>query len=369
MVVNYELVAEDRKTGARAGLLHTPHGVFKTPMFMPVGTQATVQTVTPEELEEMGAQIILSNTYHLFLRPGTELIHEAGELHRFMNWNKGILTDSGGFQVFSLGAMRKITEEGVYFRSFLDGSKQFLSPEISIRAQEDLGSDIAMAFDECIPYPADYEYARKSTERTTRWAKRCIKAHQRTDRGIFGIIQGGMYKDLRKQSAMEISSLPFDGMAVGGLSVGEPHDLMYDILEETIQWMPKGKARYLMGVGTPDCLVEGVARGVDMFDCVFPTRVARNGMAMIHTGRMNMKNKQYERDFRPIEESCGCYTCRNYTRAYIRHLYKSEELLVFRLVTIHNLYFLLQFMRDMREAIVQGNFSEFREHFMEHYKR
>lgn len=369
MVVNYELVAEDRKTGARAGLLHTPHGVFKTPMFMPVGTQATVKTVTPEELEEMGAQIILSNTYHLFLRPGTELIHEAGELHRFMNWNKGILTDSGGFQVFSLGAMRKITEEGVYFRSFLDGSKQFLSPEISIRAQEDLGSDIAMAFDECIPYPADYEYARKSTERTTRWAKRCIKAHQRTDRGIFGIIQGGMYKDLRKQSAMEISSLPFDGVAVGGLSVGEPHDLMYDILEETTQWMPKGKARYLMGVGTPDCLVEGVARGVDMFDCVFPTRVARNGMAMIHTGRMNMKNKQYERDFRPIEESCGCYTCRNYTRAYIRHLYKSEELLVFRLVTIHNLYFLLQFMRDMREAIVQGNFSEFREHFMEHYKQ
>ena len=328
-----------------------------------------VKTVTPEELEEMGAQIILSNTYHLFLRPGTELIHEAGELHRFMNWNKGILTDSGGFQVFSLGAMRKITEEGVYFRSFLDGSKQFLSPEISIRAQEDLGSDIAMAFDECIPYPADYEYARKSTERTTRWAKRCIKAHQRTDRGIFGIIQGGMYKDLRKQSAMEISSLPFDGVAVGGLSVGEPHDLMYDILEETTQWMPKGKARYLMGVGTPDCLVEGVARGVDMFDCVFPTRVARNGMAMIHTGRMNMKNKQYERDFRPIEESCGCYTCRNYTRAYIRHLYKSEELLAFRLVTIHNLYFLLQFMRDMREAIVQGNFSEFREHFMEHYKQ
>lgn len=369
MVVNYELVAEDRKTGARAGLLHTPHGVFKTPMFMPVGTQATVKTVTPEELEEMGSQIILSNTYHLFLRPGTELIHEAGELHRFMNWNKGILTDSGGFQVFSLGAMGKITEEGVYFRSFLDGSKQFLSPEISIRAQEDLGSDIAMAFDECIPYPADYEYARKSTERTTRWAKRCIKAHQRTDRGIFGIIQGGMYKDLRKQSAMEISSLPFDGVAVGGLSVGEPHDLMYDILEETTQWMPKGKARYLMGVGTPDCLVEGVARGVDMFDCVFPTRVARNGMAMIHTGRMNMKNKQYERDFHPIEESCGCYTCRNYTRAYIRHLYKSEELLAFRLVTIHNLYFLLQFMRDMREAIVQGNFSEFREHFMEHYKQ
>ena len=317
----------------------------------------------------MGSQIILSNTYHLFLRPGTELIHEAGELHRFMNWNKGILTDSGGFQVFSLGAMRKITEEGVYFRSFLDGSKQFLSPEISIRAQEDLGSDIAMAFDECIPYPADYEYARKSTERTTRWAKRCIKAHQRTDRGIFGIIQGGMYKDLRKQSAMEISSLPFDGVAVGGLSVGEPHDLMYDILEETTQWMPKGKARYLMGVGTPDCLVEGVARGVDMFDCVLPTRIARHSCAMTSRGRMILKNEEFKEDFRPIDEECDCYTCRNYTRAYIRHLVKAEELLAFRLVTIHNLYFLLQFMRDMREAIVQGNFSEFREHFMEHYKQ
>ena len=367
--ITYELQKTCPHTDARAGLLHTPHGTYETPMFMPVGTQATVKTMTPEELKAIGSQVILSNTYHLFLRPGPELVEEAGGLHKFMNWDQAILTDSGGFQVFSLGDMRKITEEGVTFRSHIDGSKQFLSPEVATKVQEQLGSDIAMAFDECIPYPADYEYARKSTERTTRWAKRCIKAHQRTDRGIFGIIQGGMYKDLRKQSAMEISSLPFDGMAVGGLSVGEPHDLMYDILEETIQWMPKGKARYLMGVGTPDCLVEGVARGVDMFDCVFPTRVARNGMAMIHTGRMNMKNKQYERDFRPIEESCGCYTCRNYTRAYIRHLYKSEELLVFRLVTIHNLYFLLQFMRDMREAIVQGNFSEFREHFMEHYKQ
>lgn len=271
-------------------------------MFMPVGTQATVKTVTPEELEDMGAQIILSNTYHLFLRPGTELIKEAGELHRFMNWPKGILTDSGGFQVFSLGAMRKITEEGVHFRSFLDGSKQFLSPEVSIHAQEDLGSDIAMAFDECIPYPADYEYADHSTARTTRWAER-IKAHTRTDRGMFGIVQGGMYKDLRKRSALEISSMPFDGMAIGGLSVGEPHDLMYDILEYTTQFLPVNKARYLMGVGTPDCLVEGVARGIDMFDCVFPTRVARNGMAMVHSGRMNMKNKKYEKDWAPLEEA------------------------------------------------------------------
>lgn len=369
MVINYELVAEDKKTGARAGLLHTPHGTFKTPMFMPVGTQATVKTVTPEELEEVGAQIILSNTYHLFLRPGTELIREAGGLHDFMNWHKGILTDSGGFQVFSLGAMRKITEEGVHFRSFLDGSKQFLSPEVSIHAQEDLGSDIAMAFDECIPYPADYAYADHSTARTTRWAERYIKAHTRKDRGMFGIVQGGMYKDLRKRSAEEISSMPFDGMAIGGLSVGEPHELMYEILEYTTQFLPVNKARYLMGVGTPDCLVEGVARGIDMFDCVFPTRVARNGMAMVHTGRLNMKNKKYEKDWGPLEEGCQCYTCRHYSRAYIRHLYKSEELLAFRLVTIHNLFFLLQFMRDMRQAIIDGNFTEFRENFMANYKR
>lgn len=369
MIIDFELQAEDKETGARAGLLHTPHGVFKTPMFMPVGTQATVKTLTPEELDDMGAQIILSNTYHLFLRPGPDLIRQAGELHRFMNWNKGILTDSGGFQVFSLGAMRKITEEGVHFRSHLDGSKQFLSPEVSIQVQEDFGSDIAMAFDECIPYPADYEYTKKSTERTTRWAERSLKAHKRSDRGIFGIVQGGMYKELRKQSALEISGLPFDGIAIGGLSVGEPHDLMYDILENTMPWLPKSKARYLMGVGTPDCLVEGVARGVDMFDCVFPTRVARNGMAMVHTGRMNMKNKKYERDFAPLEEGCRCYTCQHFTRAYIRHLYKAEELLAFRLVTIHNLYFLLQFMRDMREAILNGTFPHFRKSFMDSYQR
>ena len=327
MVINYELVAEDKKTGARAGLLHTPHGTFKTPMFMPVGTQATVKTVTPEELEDMGAQIILSNTYHLFLRPGTELIKEAGELHRFMNWPKGILTDSGGFQVFSLGAMRKITEEGVHFRSFLDGSKQFLSPEVSIHAQEDLGSDIAMAFDECIPYPADYEYADHSTARTTRWAERCIKAHTRTDRGMFGIVQGGMYKDLRKRSALEISSMPFDGMAIGGLSVGEPHDLMYDILEHTTQFLPVNKARYLMGVGTPDCLVEGVARGIDMFDCVLPTRNARNGTLYTSLGKVNIKRKEYAEDDSPLDPACNCYTCRTFSRAYLRHLYVSKELL------------------------------------------
>lgn len=367
MVITYELVAEDRLTGARAGLLHTPHGTFKTPMFMPVGTQASVKTVTPEELHEMGAQFILGNTYHLFLRPGTALIREAGGLHRFMNWDGGILTDSGGFQVFSLGERRKITEEGVYFRSHIDGSTQFLSPEVATRAQEDLGSDIAMAFDECIPYPAEYDYTKASTERTTRWAERCIRAHTRTDRGMFGIVQGGMYKDLRQMSARQIASLPFDGLAIGGLSVGEPHEIMYDILEHTMQWLPRDKARYLMGVGTPDCLVEGVARGVDMFDCVFPTRVARNGMAMVHTGRINIKNKQYERDFSPLEEGCGCYTCRHFTRAYIRHLYKAEEILALRLLTIHNLYFLLQFMRDMRQSIIDGRFTSFRDQFLRQY--
>lgn len=367
MVITYELVAEDRLTGARAGLLHTPHGTFKTPMFMPVGTQASVKTVTPDELHEMGAQFILGNTYHLFLRPGTALIREAGGLHRFMNWDGGILTDSGGFQVFSLGERRKITEEGVYFRSHIDGSTQFLSPEVATKAQEALGSDIAMAFDECIPYPAEYDYAKASTERTARWAERCIRAHTRTDRGMFGIVQGGMYKDLRQMSARQIASLPFDGLAIGGLSVGEPHEVMYDILEHTMQWLPRDKARYLMGVGTPDCLVEGVARGVDMFDCVFPTRVARNGMAMVHTGRINIKNKQYERDFSPLEEGCGCYACRHFTRAYIRHLYKAEEILALRLLTIHNLYFLLQFMRDMRQSIIDGQFTTFRDQFLRQY--
>lgn len=368
MVVNYELVAEDRKTGARAGLLHTPHGVFKTPMFMPVGTQATVKTVTPEELEEMGAQVILSNTYHLFLRPGTELIHEAGELHQFMNWNKGILTDSGGFQVFSLGAMRKITEEGVYFRSFLDGSKQFLSPEISIKAQEELGSDIAMAFDECIPYPADFDYAKESTLRTTRWAKRCLDIHTREDQSMFGIVQGGMYPELRKMSADQLTEMDFAGYGIGGLSVGEPKPLMYDILNQTTEHMPKNKARYLMGVGTPDCIVEAVNLGVDMFDCVFPTRVARNGTAMIPEGRLVVRNAAYAEDFRPIDERCGCYTCRNFSRAYIRHLFKAEELFALRLLTIHNLHFLLDFTKQIRSAIASDTFPELRERFLENYR-
>lgn len=365
-VITYELQAEC--DGARAGLLRTPHGTFKTPMFMPVGTQATVKTLTPEELYDMGAQVILSNTYHLFLRPGEDLVREAGGLHSFMRWKQAILTDSGGFQVFSLGQMRKIKEEGVTFRSHLDGSKKFLSPEVSMDIQMALNSDIAMAFDECIPYPSDYDYTLASTERTSRWAKRCLDHHHSDTQGLFGIVQGGMYEDLRKKSCLDLVDMDFDGYGIGGLSVGEEKDMMYHILEHTTPYLPQHKARYLMGVGTPDCLVEGVARGVDMFDCVFPTRVARNGMAMTYTGRLTVRNASFARDFRPIEEGCQCYTCRNYTRAYIRHLFKAEELLAYRLVSIHNLYFLLDFMRQMRQSILDGTFREFRKEFWKGYQ-
>lgn len=369
MVITYELQKECSQTGARAGLLHTPHGTFTTPMFMPVGTQATVKTLTPEELQEMGAQIILSNTYHLFLRPGADLVEEGGGLHRFMHWDKGILTDSGGFQVFSLGDLRKITEEGVTLRSHIDGSKRFLSPEVATSVQEQLGADIMMAFDECIPYPADHAYAKASTARTTRWAERCQKRRKSPTQGMFGIVQGGMYKDLRSTSAKELVDLDFEGYSIGGLSVGEPHDLMYDILEHTTPLLPTHKARYLMGVGTPDCLVEGVARGIDMFDCVFPTRVARNGLAMTHNGRLPIKNAVYAHDWGPLEEECGCYACKHYSRAYIRHLYKADEILAFRLVSYHNLYFLLSFMRSMREAILEDRFESFRKDFWYAYKK
>lgn len=368
MAITYELVAECPQTGARAGRLHTPHGNFDTPIFMPVGTQATVKSMAPEELKDMGAGIILSNTYHLFLRPGHELVAEAGGLHKFMNWDRAILTDSGGFQVFSLGPLRKITEEGVEFRSHIDGSKRFLSPEIATKIQMALGSDIIMAFDECVPYPADLDYARISTERTTRWAERCQAAHKREDQGLFGIVQGGMFKELRTQSARELVALDLPGYAIGGLSVGEPKSLMYELLEHTVPLLPKHKPRYLMGVGTPDCLVEGVKYGIDMFDCVFPTRVARNGTAMTVRGRLVIKNAEYAHDFRPIDEHCGCYACRNYSRAYIRHLLKADEIFGLRLMTTHNLYFLIDFMRQMRQSIVEGRFPLFREQFWQVYQ-
>ena len=306
--VTYELIKECSRSGARLGKLHTPHGTFDTPMFMPVGTQATVKTLAPEELYAMGSQVILSNTYHLFLRPGHELVKKAGGLHNFMRYDRGMLTDSGGFQVFSLGAMRKIKEEGVTFRSHIDGSKKFLSPEIATEVQEALGADIAMAFDECIPYPADFDYAKESTLRTTRWAKRCLDIHTREDQSMFGIVQGGMYPELRKMSADQLTEMDFAGYGIGGLSVGEPKPLMYDLLNQTTEHMPKNKARYLMGVGTPDCIVEAVNLGVDMFDCVFPTRVARNGTAMIPEGRLVDFGFTYALCFAGVCCSCHLHT-------------------------------------------------------------
>ncbi|WP_270837266.1 tRNA guanosine(34) transglycosylase Tgt [Mitsuokella multacida] len=367
--ITYELVKKDERTGARAGIIHTPHGSFPTPIFMPVGTQASVKGVSPDELRDLGAGIILSNTYHLFLRPGMDLIREAGGLHKFMHWDRAILTDSGGFQVFSLGDLRKITEEGVTFRSHIDGSKKFLSPEVSMEVQMALGSDIVMAFDECVPYPADYDYAKKSTERTIRWLKRCKEAMTAPNQGLFGIVQGGMYKELREWSARETTAMDLPGYAVGGLSVGEPKELMYEMLEYSTSLLPQDKPRYLMGVGTPDCLVEGVQRGIDMFDCVYPTRVARNGMAMTWTGRLVMKNAQFTHDHHVLEEGCGCYACRNgYTRAYIRHLVRANEIFGLRLLSLHNLYFLQEFMRRMRQAILDDRFTEFRSDFFNHYQ-
>ena len=367
--ITYELIAKDERTGARAGIIHTPHGSFETPIFMPVGTQASVKGVSPDELKDLGAGIILSNTYHLFLRPGMELIREAGGLHKFMHWDRAILTDSGGFQVFSLGDLRKITEEGVTFRSHIDGSKKFLSPEVSMEVQMALGSDIVMAFDECVPYPADYDYAKKSTERTIRWLKRCKEAMTAPNQGLFGIVQGGMYKEMREWSARETTAMDLPGYAVGGLSVGEPKELMYEMLEYSTSLLPQDKPRYLMGVGTPDCLVEGVQRGIDMFDCVYPTRVARNGMAMTLTGRLVMKNAQFTHDHHVLEEGCGCYACRNgYTRAYIRHLVRANEIFGLRLLSLHNLYFLQEFMRRMRQAILDDRFTEFRSDFFNNYQ-
>ncbi|WP_027724694.1 tRNA guanosine(34) transglycosylase Tgt [Tuberibacillus calidus] len=366
--VTYELIKTDKKTGARLGKLHTPHGTFDTPMFMPVGTLATVKTMSPDELKEIGAGVILSNTYHLWLRPGETIVEGAGGLHKFMNWDRGILTDSGGFQVFSLSDLREIDEEGVRFRNHLNGEKLFLTPEKSIHVQNALGSDIMMAFDECPPYPAERDYLKTSLERTSRWAERCLKANQRPDeQAIFGIVQGGVYEDLRRQSAMDLTSLDFPGYAVGGLSVGEPKPLMYETLEFTTPLLPANKPRYLMGVGSPDALIEGVIRGIDMFDCVLPTRIARNGTCMTSTGRLVIRNSQYANDYRPLDEHCDCKVCRTYTRAYIRHLVKANETFGFRLTTYHNLYFLIKLMERVRQAIREDRLLEFKEEFFEQY--
>ncbi|MCL6457852.1 MAG: tRNA guanosine(34) transglycosylase Tgt [Gorillibacterium sp.] len=366
--VTYEFIKSCKQTGARLGRVHTPHGSFDTPCFMPVGTQATVKTMSPEEIKAMGAGIILSNTYHLFLRPGHELIKKAGGLHKFMNWDRAILTDSGGFQVFSLSNMRKISEEGVHFKSHLNGDSLFLSPEKAMEIQNDLGSDIMMAFDECPPYPAEHDYAKKSLERTTRWAERCLQSHARpTEQSLFGIVQGGMYEDLRKQSARDLTSLDFPGYAIGGLSVGEPKDLMYNVLDYLVPILPDNKPRYLMGVGSPDALIEGSMRGIDMFDCVLPTRIARNGTVMTSNGRLVLRNAKYTEDFGPLDPDCDCYTCQNYSRAYIRHLIKADETFGIRLTSNHNLHFLIQLMKNVRQAIVDDRLGDFRDEFFERY--
>jgi queuine tRNA-ribosyltransferase len=359
----FKIIAECSQTGARAGEFVTPHGVIETPVFMPVGTQAAVKAMSPLELEELGAQIILGNTYHLYLRPGADVVAEAGGLHSFMSWPRGILTDSGGFQVFSLSGLRKITDDGVEFRSHIDGSSHFMTPEISIGVQESLGSDIAMCFDECVKLPASEDVSRRALERTIKWAERCKKFHSREGQALFGIVQGALYVDQRMECAARLVEMDFPGYAIGGLSVGEPKEEMYRILDAVTPCLPKSSPRYLMGVGMPDNLVESVARGVDMFDCVLPTRNGRNGSLLTSDGRINIKNAAYERDFGPIDGRCGCYACRNFTRAYVRHLYKCGEILAARLCSLHNLYFLTHLMKRARSAIISGSFVDFYKSF------
>jgi len=359
----FTLVAASSECAARCGGVATLHGAVKTPVFMPVGTQATVKGVTPEELETLGAQIILGNTYHLFIRPGHTLIREFGGLHGFMHWDKPILTDSGGFQIFSLQELAKISEQGAEFRSHLDGKKLFLSPEDAVHVQEALGADIMMVLDTCIPYPADREEAEKATALTGRWARRCRQARSDTGQLLFGIVQGGMYPDLRRQAVEELVDIGFDGYALGGLSVGEPKELMMEMLGETVPSLPTDFPVYLMGVGTPEDLVEGVRRGVDMFDCVMPTRNARNGMLFTSSGRLVIKNSRYRDDHRPVDEQCNCYTCRHYSRAYLRHLFQSRELLACQLNSIHNLHYYCSLMADIRTAIIEDRFADFRKAF------
>lgn len=368
MKIKYELLKQEKNTKARLGKLHTNYGVYDTPMFMPVGTQATVKTLSPEELKAMNSAVILSNTYHLWLRPGADIVEKAGGLHKFMNYDGPILTDSGGFQVFSLAKPKDISEEGVKFKSHLDGSNLFLTPEISIGVQNKLDSDIAMSFDECIPYPASYEYAKKSTERTLRWARRGKEVFNNERQSLFGIVQGGEYTDLREYSAKETVKIGFDGYSIGGTSVGEGKDVMYKMIEDGIRYLPEDKPRYLMGVGEPFDILEGVERGIDMFDCVLPTRIARHGNAFTRDGKMNIKNAKYKDDFAPIESDCDCYACKNYTRAYIRHLITSNETFGARLLSIHNIRFLIKLTEEIREAVKNDNFLEYKENFKRRYE-
>ena len=368
MTTQFRFIVEkaDPTCNARAGVLHTPHGEISTPVFAPVGTQATVKTLTPDELVDMGATLILANTYHLYLRPGADVIARLGGLHQFMGWSGPILTDSGGFQVFSLETLRKVSDEGVVFRSHIDGSEHFLSPEKAVAIQEQLGADIILALDEC-PDPMDYAYNKAALERTHLWAERCLKAHKHADQALFGILQGGIFPDLRRESAHFLTSLDFAGYAIGGLSVGEPKVKTWETLEFTVPLLPADKPRYLMGVGSPEDLFEGVERGVDIFDCVLPTRLARNGAVFTSQGRINLRKAQFAQDPAPIEEGCGCYTCRHFSRAYLRHLYKAGEILGLRLNSIHNLYFLLDLMRRIRTAITENRFGQLKESFLAHY--
>lgn len=362
-----EITHEDKETHARVGLLHTPHGVFETPMFMPVGTLATVKTLSPEELYDMGAQVILANTYHLHLRPGEDIVAKAGGVHKFMNYKNAMLTDSGGFQVFSLAKKRDISEEGVTFKSHLNGDKIFFSPEIVIGIEEKIGADIIMSFDECIPYPSSYEYVKNSTLRTIRWAKRGLEAKTRTDQALFGIVQGGEFEGLREMCAKELVKMDFDGYSIGGTSIGEPKDVCYKMIDYAIKYLPYDKPRYLMGVGSLDYILGAIEKGVDMMDCVLPTRIARHGTLMTHNGRINIKNTKYKEDFGPLDPECNCYTCRNFTRAYLRHLYVADESFGKRLLSLHNTAFLLEIAKGAREAIKENRFKEYKEEVLRKY--
>ncbi len=355
-----EIIKIDRD--ARFGFLKTPHGEVETPVFMPVGTQGTIKAATHRDLEEIGVEMMLSNAYHLYLRPGDTLIKEMGGIHKFSGWNRPILTDSGGYQIFSLGVLRKLRPDGVEFQSHIDGSRHFLTPERVIDIQRNIGSDIWMCLDECAPYPSTYEYTEKSVELTTRWAERCKNA-KNGDGILFGIIQGGFYKDLRVRSAKDIIDMDFDGYAIGGLSVGEPKSLMWEMVDEIIDMLPHDKPRYLMGLGFPEDIVEGVKRGIDMFDCIIPTRVARNGGLFTWEGKINIKNARYQKDTRPIDENCGCYTCRTYSRAFLRHLMVSHELTSFYLNTLHNIYFYNELLKRIRHVIRNNMFEGFYNEF------
>ena len=356
-----------KQTGARYGILHTPHGDVETPMFMPVGTLATVKYLSPEDLYELEAGVVLANTYHLWLRPGEDVVANAGGVQKFMNYNGPMLTDSGGFQVFSLADRRKITEEGVKFKHHLNGSPLFLSPEKAIEIQNKLGADIIMSFDECPPYPATYEYMKNSVERTLRWAKRGQDAHNNPKQALFGIVQGGEYEDLRKHCAETLAAMDFPGYSIGGTSVGENKETMYKMIDYSIKYLPFDKPRYLMGVGSYDSIIEGVIRGVDMFDCVLPTRIARHGALMTSQGRINIRDKKYEYDLSRLDPECDCYTCRNYTKSYLRHLYKCDEGLGKRLLSIHNIRFLINLTKQIRLAIQEDRLLDFKNEFFEKY--